>query len=502
MAEHKNLGERFSNDQYLTYNQVAFELKTTLIDDIWRKVIEYREKFTYPLPIRTVDKNRFIVVLTPKITEKINSIERKLNKLLVTYASFMQNEDYKNEFDVIQAKNIISNIAAVYNVEANENFYQRLVTHNISSLSPSEMILNDYYHALQYLKNNVFAPLDENFISALASIFNAIEDPNYIYRTQEVKDQSQKALINKLFVAAPVNRIEEMVVDLIDFMQVSSASLFVKFVAIFFYFSYIKPFNYHSEEIALLFAKAYLQRSDLEQIAPILNLEVIHDEYKEKLDEIMLDVKKNNDLTYLINFIADIFLKQIAQFEELMADIKRRMIVEERFQKENPQVPEAFKMEVEPSNEVKEEKFEQQTLLLDEDKLEQPVVSSSATILPQTSNPTYETPTTVVHKQDENVKIETWMDIALPKVPVGLSEDDAQKIETHLREMDPSLSKLEAYFYARHCTIGKYYTISQFKEVTGCAYETARTSMDHLANSSYYRKEKFKNKFLYTPIKR
>ena len=29
----------------------------------------------------------------------------------------------------------------------------------------------------------------------------------------------------------------------------------------------------------------------------------------------------------------------------------------------------------------------------------------------------------------------------------------------------------------------------QFKETTSCAYETARTSMDHLANSGYYRKE-------------
>ena len=116
----------------------------------------------------------------------------------------------------------------------------------------------------------------------LLRFFDALESESYIYRTQEVKDQSQKALINKLFVAAPVNQIEDMVNDLLDFMQVSSASLFVKFVAIFFYFSYIKPFSYHSEEIALLFAKAFLQRSDLEELAPILNLEVLHDEYKEK----------------------------------------------------------------------------------------------------------------------------------------------------------------------------------------------------------------------------
>ena len=154
MSDNKNLGERFSNDQYLTYNQVAVELKTTLIDGIWRQVIEYREKFTFPLTIRTADKNRFIVVLTPKITEKIGSIDRKLTKMLMNYASFIQNEDYKLEFNIVQAKNIISNIASVYNVDANENFYQRLVTHNISSLSPSERILNDCYRAIQFLNQN------------------------------------------------------------------------------------------------------------------------------------------------------------------------------------------------------------------------------------------------------------------------------------------------------------------------------------------------------------
>ena len=89
----------------------------------------------------------------------------------MNYASFIQNEDYKLEFNIVQAKNIISNIASVYNVDANENFYQRLVTHNISSLSPSEMILNDYYRAIQFLNQNSYAPLDKTFITGLASIF-------------------------------------------------------------------------------------------------------------------------------------------------------------------------------------------------------------------------------------------------------------------------------------------------------------------------------------------
>lgn len=95
MAENKNLAERFSNEQYLTYYQIAKELNTTLITGIWDQVIEYRDKFTLPLTLRSVDKSRYFVVLTPKITEKITNIERKLTKLLISYAQFVQNEDYR-----------------------------------------------------------------------------------------------------------------------------------------------------------------------------------------------------------------------------------------------------------------------------------------------------------------------------------------------------------------------------------------------------------------------
>lgn len=45
-------------------------------------------------------------------------------------------------------------------------------------------------------------------------------------------------------------------------------------------------------------------------------------------------------------------------------------------------------------------------------------------------------------------------------------------------EIYPYLKKTQAHFYALHCTIGKHYTIAQFKKEEDVAYETARTSMD------------------------
>ena len=93
-------------------------------------------------------------------------------------------------------------------------------------------------------------------------------------------------------------------------------------------------------------------------------------------------------------------------------------------------------------------------------------------------------------------------EIAVSYIPPVLDERSACRLEEHLLELDPSMKRGEAHFYARHCTLGKRYTIQQYKRSIGCAYETARTSMDHLVAMGYYRKEMVKNKNVYTPIPR
>ena len=90
--------------------------------------------------------------------------------------------------------------------------------------------------------------------------------------------------------------------------------------------------------------------------------------------------------------------------------------------------------------------------------------------------------------------------VSLPTIPSGLDEHDASLIADHLLELCPTLKRGQAEFYARHCTIGKYYTIQQYKEFNNVAYETARTSMDNLALLEFYKKEKIRNKFVYTPV--
>ncbi|MFA7020216.1 MAG: hypothetical protein WC215_01470, partial [Bacilli bacterium] len=93
-------------------------------------------------------------------------------------------------------------------------------------------------------------------------------------------------------------------------------------------------------------------------------------------------------------------------------------------------------------------------------------------------------------------------DVAVVPQPIELpKEEDVRSVIKNLLESNPLLRPKQAEFYARHRTLGKYYTISMYKKEMDVVYETARTSMDNLAQLGYYRRENVKNKFVYTPVK-
>jgi hypothetical protein len=115
------------------------------------------------------------------------------------------------------------------------------------------------------------------------------------------------------------------------------------------------------------------------------------------------------------------------------------------------------------------------------------------------SEPVMSNETTSANPNDIAV-VDTPSQFALPAFP---RKDTLETIEARarqLREVHPQLKKKQAHFYAGHCTIGLHYTIEQFKSEEHTVYETARTSMEDLANRGFYKKEMIGKKFVYTPI--
>lgn len=85
---------------------------------------------------------------------------------------------------------------------------------------------------------------------------------------------------------------------------------------------------------------------------------------------------------------------------------------------------------------------------------------------------------------------------AKPEEPV--SDDRANQ----LLQAYPVLRPFQVEFYLNHCRTGEFYTLRQFQEAERVVYETARTSMELLANLGFYHKTKSGKKFTYTPIPR
>ena len=80
-----DLGYRFTNEMYATKKEVQNILKVTLIDKHWTHIVEYRSHFTTKTGVKSIDDTYFSICLAPSITDKINAIERKINKIYKLY---------------------------------------------------------------------------------------------------------------------------------------------------------------------------------------------------------------------------------------------------------------------------------------------------------------------------------------------------------------------------------------------------------------------------------
>ena len=85
--------EIFSNKSYATKQEVAKALHIgSNIDGFWNNILAYRSNFARKLNLRNIERTPFNIVLTPLILNNVNSIERKLSKLMIKYEKLGPNE--------------------------------------------------------------------------------------------------------------------------------------------------------------------------------------------------------------------------------------------------------------------------------------------------------------------------------------------------------------------------------------------------------------------------
>ena len=460
------MGVRFSSEtKYATKKQVSKELNIGIIDSIWSNIVLYRSSFSTNLNLKNVEHSAYIFVQTPYISKLVNQFETKLTKIVLQYARIVS-EKQVQALEVISYGKCLTSLGLKFNqVFSDYNYFRRLILGDLSTISPKEIIFLNYLNTMRRVKQGGYGEINIDYIAKLYSLISDNHELTSLYRSDDLIEMNRVVLVNSDFKAAKPNQIEPMMELLYEFLNDDNYNVSVRALVAAYYINEIIPFELFSEEIAIAVLKSVFRIFGFGEVCVFINFELLL-RGNEELTNAILEVKRTNDITYYVDAALRLLSPQLDAIINDLDLASLETVKEERF--------------------LPEEDYIIGKLPVSEDSNEVPDCLQSSRNSDSISE----------------VEFETTRDTAIQSFAIGFNEREAQLLEQHLIESDPRLKKTEAHFFARHCTMGKFYTIDQFKKALNTAYETARKSMDGLVAYGYYRKEAIKNKFIYTPIRK
>ncbi len=480
---------RFTEEMYATKSEVSKELHMSLIDSIWSNILKYRSTYFRYLSLKSIEKNQLMVCYCQTVEANLNNMLNKINTLKLDYETLENDSGDLTHFEDLCTIRCLRHLSNKYNFDTSDIYLRSLIRGDVKDLSFDKRILKRYLESLKYIKAHHEGIINIDFLAGLYSVFTENPELTSFYREKEDRNPINRVLIDRIYTSAPVNVIDPLMNSLFTFIITSPLNAVTKSIITYYFINYVRPFPKENEEIALLMMKAVMANDTNSPFAVYLPLENLLNLNAEALSKVSVEVQKTNDLTYFVNYILKAMDQTILEVKNIKVsqdvDIAKRNLYQDEVVIEE-QIP------------VQEE--EKPVELVPEEKVEE--IKPEPIVEPKPIEKEEEKPVIGPAPLKEE-KVVATREIAFEYIPPVLDEKQASRLEAHLLEMDPALKRGEAKFYARHCTMHMYYTIEQYKKSIGCAYETARTSMEHLVELHYYRKEKVNNKkFVYTPIKK
>lgn len=559
MMRSSDFAKRFTDIEYLSKREIGERVSIEMMDTIWKLTNEYREKYRFAIELKRNDRLPFSIVLTPSIMSLANTAEQ----LLFQYAqvfnkhSIYQSLSENKSLDAIKEKMLVDDLtlfAHNYGISASSSEVIDLVNGKETRLkeSPVEGLLKVVDHIL----SNPEVKLDHYLLKQLFIALNHLETnlDAPMYRDVEIGSTGYSSI-----GVTPI-RIPDHMKMLFDFIDADyEMSPFIIGAIVYAYFNYVLPFNASNNEIALLLMQKVIADAGYGEASYYAHATQYFMQSYDEANEIINEVRKTGDFTYAITFVAKMYidsisfaLKSITKLPlpkilggevrviekivevpvEVIKEVIREVPVEvERIVYVNTQdgnkgtnnayvgekirVPHIIEDEVKQENYEIEPKREPQktfsfaendpfltTSLGSAETIKEEAVKKTETV--QEAQVIVETPVVVVEEKPkpeivakpiEEIEFEQ-INLAYLKKLEGL---DPESYAYQLMQLNPNIRIAQAKFYAEHRTAGYFYTISQFRQFSDCAYETARTSMDFLAAIALYDKKLLKNKYVYTP---
>lgn len=477
MAESNEI--KFSEEIYATKEEVSEKLNIFNVDFIWNKILDYRKIFAKTLELNDVDKTKFCLTYTKSLILKITKLERLFTKAILKYS--LLNNNVKIGFRISKLSQILEILMSNNGIDQSTSFLSNLVTGSLSTIPNDCIVIDNYCKCLKLIEKLDKESISKEDINSLYltlnnGYFNELDLKDNIFRTTS-KESPHYYSKTYFYTEALANRIEDMVNLNIDYINNYEDFPFVKAIVSLFYFDYINPFELFRPEMTCLFFKLSLASSysSFSLFSQIENLILFKDE---GLLNTKKKTQKYKDLTYFVLYVVDFLIQDTTELINSIDEYNSNF----------------------NQDEIKENKVELEK--------EFPPYNGGD-LIQEGLNNAYES-INKVSQQNQNKQNDTFLtnnvygkvNVALPIFPSGLQDSDILKITNDLLETYPSMKYSQAHFYASHCTIGRFYTINQFKQEEKTSYETARTSMDYLASIGFYQKTQMKNKFVYRPIPR
>ena len=519
----------FTENKYASRKEMSNEIGIVVPNEMWNKVLNYRANFMNKLVLLDVSDRPINLCLYVTLASKCNQVESKLIKLFDRYNKLDAINGSKQHYRMEMLVKILENLAENNNFSLETARIKKLIVSENPFDEDEEKLVN-YLYALEFVEENYGNRIDVDYLASLYSKVSGIEELTYFYRNSEINDIDSLALINRVYRTAPSDKIEKMMENLFYFIENSELSALNKAIITFYYVTYVRPFRDYNDEIACLLAKSVFAHFTIGELGALLPIEKVLLEKDEVIRKMYQEVQTSTDITY---FVSPMVYKLDKDLEESFELLREHSINEVRqdFYQADERVKEEIKEVTPVKPEIKEEPVADKNnplgLLFDEEQPEEekpaPVKEAEPVKEEPAPAPIIEEekpepqPEPVVEEKKTEPKVESKKEpvveeieeitdlpqgLAVGALPPELDEKDAKRLEVNLLELDVRLKKGEAKFYARHCTLGRYYTIEQYKKLNRCVYETARTSMEHLVELGYYKKAKAGKKFVYTPVKR
>ncbi len=470
----KNL-YKYTDENYLTRSELRVAMRSNLINDFWREILEYRRANAEKTPLIGVNRSPFSITKTEATYARLVDFESRLQAYSSAMSDLALNPSALKTFEkesllsvLNEAGKLISNPLPELTAKAMLNGFFK------PGENEKEALL---WRFLENLKAKPSAPSEESLGELRFALLGHDEVSNF-YRTSDFRSIYTTQVVARNYTYAPYGEIEGMMDSLFLFLSSPSYKTGLKSLLCLYYIYIVKPFEENNELIATSFARSLLSSNGVEGAA-CLPFESLLQE-SANLKDVLSEVQEQKDLTFFAFYCIE---KLNAFFERSLsrlASLKRETVTQEFI--EIPKEEGADVVSIEPSSSPIEE------------------VAKAEETPPEAPEPKPDK-VPLLSEEERKSFLESRGKSAISTPSSSLSDKEVKETARYLLETNPLLRKKQALFYASHCTLGRFYTIQDFKKATRCAYETARTSMDGLVELGFYVKKQIKNKFVYTPVR-